>query len=81
MKGIVYVSKFGIAAIILVVSSLLMVEWTLAAKPRSPAATGIVDSTGKAVGKLVGTFRFGMALGTTLFYTDIALQVNGYNFR
>jgi len=80
MKSIVYASKFSIAAIMLVVSSVLMAEWTLAAKPQSPAVTGIVDSTGKAVGKLVGTFRFGMALGTTLFYTDIALQVNGYKF-
>lgn len=57
-----------------------------AAKGGSPGkplseVTRVVDSTGNAVGQLIGTFRRGSGTSDLpLIYADVALQVNGQTF-
>lgn len=54
-----------------------------AAKPQ-PLITGVIDATGKAVGKLVGTFRYGSSpsnpADVPFIYADVSLQLSGFQF-
>jgi len=54
----------------------------LAAKPQPQSlVTGVIDATGQAVGKLVGTFRYGSSPYDVPFvYADVSLQINGIKF-
>lgn len=76
--------RLRIVVILLVLMTcLLPAHLTMAAKPQ-PLVTGVIDSTGKAVGKLVGTFRYGSSSSNPadvpFVYADVSLQINGLKF-
>jgi len=72
-------SKMIVMSLVLMTCS-LAAQVTLAAKPQ-PLVTGVIDATGKAVGKLVGTFRYGHSPYEVPFvYADVSLEVNGTKF-
>lgn len=75
-------SRMVVMSLVLMTCS-LAAHVTLAAKPQ-PLITGLIDATGKAVGKLVATFRYGSSPGNPwdvpFIYADVSLQVSGFQF-
>lgn len=72
-----------VVTLLILVTLFLAAQVTMAAKPQQ-IVTGVIDATGKAVGKLVGTFRYGSSSGNPadvpLVYADVSLEVNGIKF-
>ena len=74
-------SKMIVMSLVLMTFS-LVTHVTLAAKPQPQSlVTGVIDATGQAVGKLVGTFRYGSSPYDVPFvYADVSMQINGLKF-
>lgn len=72
-----------VVILLILVTLFLAAQVSMAAKPQ-PLVTGVIDATGKAVGKLVGTFRYGSSSGNPadvpFVYADVSLLANGIKF-